>query len=82
MDFSDVYILTRLFIEKDGNITAENVDVTSNIHETEAHRQKGVENDFETFTLPADWREDAEMSNLIKAMHEFRDMVRQWQEEQ
>ena len=52
MDFFDVYILTRLVIEEHGNVTAENVDVTFDIHEAEAHREKGVENDFESSVYP------------------------------
>jgi hypothetical protein len=81
MDFFDVYILTRLVIEEHGNVTAENVDVTFDIHEAEAHREKGVENDFEKFSLPADWRCDAETSNLVKAMRNFRNMVEEMQRE-
>ena len=81
MDFVDVYILTRLVIEEHGNVTAENVGVTFSLHEAELHRSDGVANDYETFSLPADWRDDAETSNLVKAMREFREMVCQWQEE-
>ena len=74
MDF-DVYILTRLVIEEHGNVTAENLGVTFDLHAAEAHREKGVENDFEKFTVPADWRDDAETSNLVTAMRAFRDYV-------
>jgi hypothetical protein len=81
MDFFDVYILTRLVIEEHGNITAENVGVTFDIHEAEAYREKGIENDFEKFSVPADWRDDAETSNLVKAMRNFRSMVEEMQRE-
>jgi hypothetical protein len=81
MDFLDVYILTRLVIEEHGNVTAENVGVTFNLHEAEAHREKGIENDFEKFSVPDDWRGDAETSNLVKAMRELREIVKQMQEE-
>lgn len=81
MDFFDVYILTRLVIEEHGNITAENVGVTFDIHEAETHREKGIENDFEKFSVPADWRDDAETSNLVKAMRNFRSMVEEMQRE-
>jgi len=81
MDFFDVYILTRLVIEEHGNVTAENVGVTFDIHEAEAYREKGIENDFEKFNVPADWRDDAETSNLVGAMREFRQIVKQMQEE-
>ena len=81
MDFVDVYILTRLVIEEHGNVTAENVDVTFDIHEAEAHREKGIENDFEKFSVPGDWRDDAETLNLVKAMRDFREMVKAMQDE-
>jgi hypothetical protein len=81
MDFFDVYILTRLVIEEHGNVTAQNVGATFDTHEAEAYREKSVENDFEKFRVPANWRDDAETSNLVKAMREFRDMVRVMQEE-
>jgi hypothetical protein len=55
--------------------------VTFDIHEAEAHREADVANSFQTFSVAADWREDAEQSNLVKAMREFREIVRQWQEE-
>jgi hypothetical protein len=81
MDFFDVYILTRLVIEEHGNVTAENVGVTFDIHEAEAHREKGIENDFEKFSVPADWREDAATTGLITAMRDFREMVKAMQDE-
>jgi hypothetical protein len=81
MDFFDVYILTRLVIEEHGNVTAENMDVTFDIHEAEAHREKGIENDFEKFRVPAHWRENAAQSELISAMREFREMIKTMQDE-
>ena len=81
MDFLYVYILTRLVIEEHGNVTAENVGVTFDIHEAEAHREKGIENDFEKFSVPDDWSDDAETSNLVGAMREFRQIVKQMHEE-
>jgi hypothetical protein len=80
MEMFDTYVLTTLKIDSDGKVISTNVGVTFDIHEAEAHREK-IENDFETFSVPADWREDAETSNLVKAMREFRAMVREWQEE-
>jgi hypothetical protein len=81
MDFVDVYILTRLVIEEHGNVISTNVRVAFDIHEAEAHRDADVANDFETFSVTTDWREDAETSNLVKAMREFRDMVKVMQDE-
>jgi hypothetical protein len=81
MEMLDTYVLTTLNLDKDGNIISTNVAVTFDIHEAEAHRDKSVENDFETFAVSDNWREDAEQTALVKAMREFREMVRQWQEE-
>ena len=36
-----------------------------------------MENDFEIFAVPAEWREDAEQSSLVKTMRDFREMVRE-----
>ena len=47
----------------------------------EVHRNKGVENDYDTFVVPCDWREDAEKSELIAAMREFRSMVKELQQD-
>jgi hypothetical protein len=81
MEMLDTYVLTTLRLDTDGNVISTNVRVTFDIHDAEAHRDADVANDFETYSVAADWREDAETSNLVKAMREFREMVRQWQEE-
>ena len=44
-----------------------------------AHRAKGVQNEFERFSVSADWREDAETSFLGDAMLGFRFMVEEMQ---
>jgi hypothetical protein len=81
MDFSDVYILTRLVIEEHGNVTAENVGVTFNLHEAELHRGDGVANDYERFQIDAKWQEDAATTALVIAMRNFRSMVEEMQRE-
>jgi len=81
MDMFDTYILTTLKIDNDGKVVSSNVAVTFDIHEAEAYREADVANDFETFRVSADWREDAEQSKLVEAMREFREIVRQMQEE-
>jgi hypothetical protein len=40
-----------------------------------------VENEFDTFLVPSDWREDAAQSMLIASMRDFRDMVEAMQDE-
>ena len=81
MDFFDVYILTRLVIEEHGNVTAENVGVTFNLHEVELHRSDGVANDYERFQTDTNWQEDAATTALVIAMREFRSMVEEMQRE-
>jgi hypothetical protein len=70
-----VYVLTSLFIDAKGAVMSKNVGVTFDIFEAEAHKAKGVENDFEMFAVPGNWREDAEQSKLIATMREFREIV-------
>lgn len=81
MEMLDTYVLTTLRIDSDGKVISSNVAVTFDIHEAETHRNEDVSNDFQIFSVSADWRDDAEQTALVKAMREFREMVRQWQEE-
>ena len=75
MESFSVYVLRSLFLDAKGTVRSKNVGVTFNIHEAEAHKGDGVENDFEMFAVPGNWREDAEQSKLIAAMREFRQIV-------
>ena len=52
---------------------SRNVGVTFSLHEAELHRGDGVENDYETFQIDANWQEDAATTALVIAMREFRD---------
>jgi hypothetical protein len=70
-----VYVLTSLSIDAKGDVTSKNVGVTFNIHDAEAHKGEGVENDFEMFTVPGNWREDAEVTATVLAMRAFREIV-------
>ncbi len=81
MEMFDTYVLTSLRIDSDGKVISSNVAVTFDIHEAEAHREADVANSFQTFSVAADWREDAEQSKLVEAMREFREIVKQMQEE-
>jgi hypothetical protein len=80
MDYFHVFVLTRLSLDKNGDVKSRNVAVTSDLFEAEDHRNKSVENDYDTFVVPSDWRENAEQSELISAMREFRTMVKQMQD--
>jgi hypothetical protein len=80
MEFVHVFVLTSLDLDKSGDVRSRNVAVTFDLFEAEDHRNKGVEYDYDTFVVPSDWRENAEQSELITAMREFRDMVKAMQE--
>ena len=81
MDYVHVFVLTSLSLDKNGEIKSRNVAVTFDLFEAEDHRNKGVENDYDTFVVPCDWRENAEQSELIAAMREFRAMVKELQQD-
>jgi hypothetical protein len=81
MEFVHVFILTTLALDKKGDVKSRNVAATFDLFEAEDHRNKGVEHDYETFVVPCDWREDAEQSELVAAMREFRAIVKEMQDE-
>jgi hypothetical protein len=81
MDYLHVFVLTHLSLDKNGDVKSRNVAVTFDLFEAEDHRNKGVEYDYDTFVVPSDWRENAEQSELISAMREFRTIVKQMQDE-
>jgi len=81
MDFVHVFVLTSLTIDENGDVNRRNVAVTFDLFEAEDHRNKRVENGYDTFVVPSDWREDAEQSELVIAMRQFREIVRRMQEE-
>lgn len=80
MECLNVYVLTTLSIDAQGNVVSRNVGVTFDILKAEAHNAYGVENDFDTFVVSGNWREDAEQSSLVTTMRDFREMVQQMQE--
>ena len=81
MEFVHVFVLTTLARDKNCDVKSRNVAVTFDLFEAEDHRNKGVENDYDTFVVPSDWRENAEQSELISAMRDFRKMVKAMQDE-
>jgi hypothetical protein len=81
MEFVHVFVLTTLALDKNGDVKSRNVAVTFDLFEAEDHRNMGVENDYDVFVVAPDWREDAEQSELISAMREFRNIVKQMQDE-
>jgi hypothetical protein len=81
MEFVHVFVLTSLDLDKSGDVKSQNVAVTFDLFEAEDHRNQGVQYDYTAFVVPCDWREDAERSELISAMREFREMVKAMQDE-
>jgi len=81
MDYFHVFVLTTLSLDKNGDVKSRNVAVTFDLFEAKDHRNRGVEHEYDVFVVPGDWREDAEQSNLVKALRDYRDMVRRRQEE-
>jgi hypothetical protein len=76
-----VYVLTSLSLDSKGEVKNKNVGVTFSIHDAEAHRAEGIENEFETFQIDSDWQEDAATTELVFAMREFCDMVKELQQD-
>jgi hypothetical protein len=81
MEMCDTFVLTSLSVDSKGNVVSRNVGVTFNLHEAELHRSDGVANDYEAFQIDANWQEDAATTALVIAMREFREIVKQMQEE-
>ena len=80
MDCLTLYVLTTLSIDLGGNVVSRNIAVTFDVFEAEVHKARGIENDFETFPIPVNWREDVEQSSLIKTMRDFRELVQEMQQ--
>ena len=78
---SNVYVLTSLFFDSKGNVACRNVGVTFSLHEAERHKAQGVENEFETFQICSNWQEHTAATELVFAMREFRDMVKELQQD-
>ena len=74
-NFVHVFVLTSLSVDKNGDVKSRNVAVTFDLFEAEDHRNKGVENDYDTFVVPCDWREDAAKSALVEQMRVSRDLI-------
>jgi len=79
--FINVYVLTTLFFDSKGNITSRNAGVTFSLHEAERHKAQGVENEYETFEISSNWQEHAATTELVFAMREFCDMVKELQQD-
>ena len=58
MDYVHVFVLRTLCFDEHGEIKNRNVAVTFDMFEAEDHRNKGVENGYDTFVVPGDGREE------------------------
>jgi len=56
MDYVHVFVLRTLCVDENGEIKSRNVAVTFDMFDAEDHRNKGVENGYDTFVVPGDWR--------------------------
>ena len=75
MDYVHVFVLTSLSLDKKGELRSRNVAVTFDLFEAEDHRNKSVENDYDTLVVPCDWQEAAATSALVEQMRVFRDLI-------
>ena len=57
MDYVHVFVLTSLSLDENGEVKNRNLAVTFDLFEAEDHRNKSVENGYDTFVVPGDWRE-------------------------
>ena len=80
-NFINAYVLTALFLDGKGNVASRNVGVTFSLHEAERHKEQGIENEFETFQIFSNWQEHAVTTELVFAMREFCDMVKELQQD-
>ena len=78
---STSYVLTSFCFNCKGNIASRNMGVTFSLHEAERHKAQGVENEFETFQICSNWQEHAVTTELVFAMREFCDMVKELQQD-
>jgi hypothetical protein len=77
----NAYVLTSLFVDSKGNIMSRNVGVTFSLHEAERHKGRGVEKEYETFQICSNWQEHAASTELVFAMREFCDRVKELQQD-
>jgi hypothetical protein len=75
MKQTQVFVLKTLVINAKGEAESKNVGVTFNIHDAEAHRSAGVENEFDTFEVAAEWEHDAATTEIVTMMREIRETV-------
>ena len=80
MECVNAYVLTTLSLDWKGNVHSRNVGVTFSLHEAERHKARGVENEFESFLIGTNWREQVATTEVVFAMREFCEMVREMQE--
>ena len=58
MDYVHVFVLRTLCFDEHGEIKSRNVAVTFDMFEAEDHRNKRVENGYDTFVVPGNWCEE------------------------
>lgn len=75
MDTTPVYVLVVLDFTPQGDICRKNAGVTFNIYEAEAHTAKDVSNEYDTFHVPATWRDGAVISETALFLRDAVEIV-------
>lgn len=76
-----VYVLITSRIDGNGIVRDTISGVTFNLHEADSHKAQGIEHDYQTHEVVANYREDAEQSAVVQAMRTFRGIVEEMQRE-
>ena len=75
---TEVYVLTRLVLDRDRRVVARNTGVTFDVYEADAHRSLGVENDYETFHVAAEAvAEGAALTEFALRVRELTELLRE-----
>jgi hypothetical protein len=74
-----VYILTMLMLDDHEAIVARNVGVTCSLHDAERHKSRGIEFDFECLELEPNWQESSATTDVVIALRQFTELVRELQ---
>jgi len=80
MDRVRLFVLTCLYIDREGKVASRNVGATFSLPEAELHKAECIEHDFETLLVDARWPEDAAKTDVVFAMRDFGELVREMQD--
>lgn len=75
MDTTKVFVLVKLNLNAKGDVERKNVGVTFNIHDAEAHKDAGFENEVDELTCDASILEGAAVTATVEIMRDFRAII-------